>query len=126
MATTFDWKSLLPIIATMGNIAELADPGGAAFVPLTQAAEAALFPLLANIGTGKAVDIQSETMAFYATAIAGWNLAKTKAGLDAATLAKIDQNIASTTDSLNAYFKAGVQFDPAEFTPVTPIVVPTV
>ncbi len=70
------------------------------------------------------MDVRSETMAFYATAIAGWNLAKAAAGLDAAALAKIDMNIASATDSMNAYFAAGVQFNPAEFTPVTPIVVP--
>lgn len=120
----FDWKSLIPILETMGNIAEMAIPGGAPFVPLTEAAENALNPILLKIGTGQSVDIQSETMAFYATAIAGWNLAKTKAGLDAATLAKIDQNIASATDAMNAYFAAGVQFNPAEFTPVTPIVVP--
>lgn len=120
----FDWKTLIPIFETMGNIAELAVPGGAAFVPLTQAAENALNPILLKIGTGQSVNIQSETMAFYATAIAGWNLAKTKTGLDAATLARIDANIASATDAMNAYFKAGVQFDPAEFTPVTPIVVP--
>ena len=124
MANKFDWKSLIPIFETMGNIAEMAIPGGAAFVPFTQASEAALNPILLKIGTGQSVDIQPETMAFYATAIAGWNLYKTKAGLDAATLAKIDANIASATDAMNAYFKAGVQFDPAEFTPVTPIVIP--
>lgn len=120
----FDWKTLIPILETMGNITEMAIPGGAAFLPITQSAESALNPILLKIGTGQAVDVQSETMAFYATAIAGWNLAKTASGLDAATLAKIDANIASATDAMNAYFAAGVQFNPAEFTPVTPITIP--
>lgn len=120
----FDWKTLIPILETMGNITELAIPGGAAFLPLTQSAEAALNPILLKIGTGQAVDVQTETMAFYATAISGWNLAKNVAGLDPATIAKIDMNIKSATDSMNAYFATAIQFNPAEFVPVTPIVIP--
>ena len=120
----FDWKQLIPILETMGNIAEMATPGAAALIPITQAAENALNPILLKIGTGQAVDVQNETMAFYATAIAGWNLAKTKAGLDAETMAKIDMNIKSATDSMNAYFAAAIQRSPTEFVPVTPIVVP--
>ncbi len=120
----FDWKQLIPILETMGTIAEVAVPGGAAFIPITQASEAALNPILLKLGTGQAVDVQTETMAFYATAIAGWNLAKTKAGLDAATIAKIDMNIKTATDSMNAYFAAAIQFSPTEFDPVTPIVIP--
>lgn len=118
----FNWKTdLLPIIETMVNIAEMAVPGAQAFIPLTQAAEAALNPILLKIGTGQPVDVNTEVMAFYATAIAGWNLAKAKAGLDPATAAKIDEYIKAATNAMNAYFAAGQKFDPSEFTPVTPI-----
>ena len=121
---SFNWKSLIPVLETMGNVTEMAIPGAAAFIPLTQAAENAVNPILLKIGTGQSVDVQTEVMAFYATVLAGWNLAKQKTGLDAASIAKIDANIKSATDSMNAYFAAGVQFDQSEFTPVTPIVVP--
>src|SRR5512142_1076536 len=121
---SFDWKTLIPVFETAGNIAELAIPGGAAFAPLTQAVENALNPILQKIGTGQSEDIQTEVMACYGTAISALHLAKTKANIDPALLAKINEYLNATIAAMNGYFAAGKGFDPAEFVPVTPIVIP--
>lgn len=120
----FDWKSLIPVFETAGNIAELAIPGGAAFIPLTQAAEAALNPILMKIGSGQVQDaatINSEVMSFYGAAIAALTLAKQKGGLDQATLDKINGYLQAAQDAAAAWLDASKGFDPSQFQPVTPI-----
>lgn len=115
----FDWKSLIPILETAGNIAELAL--APELIPLTSAAEAALNPILLKVAGGS-VDVQTEVMAFYGTAISALSLAKAKGGLDAATSAKIDEYVAAAQDAMTAYFAAGKGFDPSLYKPVIPIV----
>lgn len=118
----FDWKTLIPIFETAGNIAELAL--APELVPLTQAAEAALNPLLMKIGSGTvttSADVQNEVMAFYGTAIAALNLAKQKTGLDPAVVTKINEYLAASMDGMTAYFAAGQAFNPDNYKPVTPI-----
>jgi len=118
----FDWKSLIPIFETAGNIAELAIPGGAAFVPLTQAAESALTSIIAKLGTAQTTtDITTEVMSFYGTAVAALTLIQQKGGLDAATTAKIEGYVQAAQDGMTAWLKAQSGYDPSAYTPVTPI-----
>ena len=62
-------------------------------------------------------------MAFYGTEIAALNLIKSKT-TDAATITKIEEYIAAANAGAAAYLAAESGFNPSEFTPVTPIVVP--
>jgi hypothetical protein len=119
----FDWKSLIPVFETAGNIAELAIPGGAALIPLTQAAESAINPIIAKIGTAQsAADVTAEVMSFYGTALAALLLIQQKGGLDAATSAKIQEYIQAAQAGMTAWLQAQAGFNPANYAPVTPIV----
>ncbi len=114
-----NWKTVIQVIEVAGNIAELAV--APELIPLTSAAEVALNPIFFKLGSGS-VDVQTEVMAFYATAITALSLIKAKGALDAATSAKIDEYLAATQEAMKAYFVAGQGFDPSLYTAVTPIV----
>ena len=92
----------------------------------TQATQNAANPLLTKLISGTPVNLNTETMAFYATAIAGWNfyLANAKPAPSAEVVAKVNEYIKDTMDAMNAYFAAGLAAPPEINIPVTPIVIP--
>lgn len=128
MATTpvttpakFDWHSLIPIFEMAGNIALVASGVGAPFVPLANAVETALNPLLTTLGSGQKVDVTNEVMLAYGVGIATLTAMKQTTGIDPALLTKIEGYIIAAENASAAYIKAGQGFDPTTFAPVTPI-----
>ena len=125
MATTpvvarFDWKSLIPVLELAGNTAvTVLVPGGAVYASLLAALEQSVNPLLQSIGTKP--DVTNETMAVYGTVIAALNVVKMTKGIDAATLAKVNEYIAAAMDGAAAYLRAGAGFAPGNYQPVVPI-----
>lgn len=117
--TTFDWKSLIPILEAAGNVAELLIPGGAAFAPLTTALENSVNPLLLSIGSGNSGT--QETLAFWATLIGILTALQQNTKLDPAILAKVKEYLVSAQAGLAAYVTAGSGYNPALYTPVAPI-----
>lgn len=120
-AAKFDWHNLIGIFEMMGNVAEAAIPGGAVFIPLTNALEQQfLNPLLMSIGQGKTT-ITNEIMAFYGAAIAALTILKQQTGLDPALLAKISAWILRAQNAMAEWTATGLGFDPTVYTPVSPI-----
>ncbi len=120
-ATTF-WQKLkviLPALEMAGNVALLASGVGAPFEPLVAGLENAANPLLQSIGTQ--ATISSELMTIYATIIGVLTTLKATPGLPAATIAEIDGYIVGAQNGTAAYIQAESGFNPALYTPVTPI-----
>ena len=120
-ATTF-WQKLkliLPALEMAGNVALLASGVGAPFEPLVAGLENAANPLLQSIGTQST--ITSELMTVYATIIGVLTTLKATPGLPAATLAEIDGYVTAAQNGTAAYIQAEAGYNPAAYTPVTPI-----
>ena len=118
--TGFDWKTLLSVIEVAGNTAVgILIPGGAAFAPLLAALENSLNPLLQSIGTKPSVT--SEIMTVYGTLIGILTTLQQVPGLPAATLAKVNEYLTAAQNGTASYLAASQGFNPAMFTPVTPI-----
>ena len=120
-ATTF-WQKLkviLPALEMAGNVALLASGVGAPFESLVAGLENAANPLLQSIGTQ--VTITSELMTVYATIIGVLTTLKATPGLPAATLAEIDGYVTAAQNGTAAYIQAEAGYNPAAYTPVTPI-----
>jgi prefoldin subunit 5 len=118
-SSSFSWKSLIPILETAGNVAEMLIPGGAAFVPLTTSLENAVNPLLLSVGQGNTAT--QEILAAYATLIGILQALQQNTKLDPATLAKVQEYLTSAQAGLTAYITAGSGYNPALYTPVAPI-----
>jgi hypothetical protein len=115
-----NFKTILPAIELAGNVAiSLLVPGGAALAPLLTGLESAVNPLLQSIGTQPTVS--SEIMTVYATIIGVLTTLKATPGLPAATLAEIDGYIVAAQNGTAAYLQAESGYNPALYTPVTPI-----
>ncbi len=87
--TAFNWKSLIPILESAGNVAELLIPGGAAFAPLTAALENAVNPLLASVGQGNTAT--TEVLAAYGAIIGVLTALQQNTKLDPSTLAYVEE-----------------------------------
>ncbi len=118
MATSFNWKSLIPVLEMAGNISTLLIPGGAAFAPLETALENALNPLITSIGTGQSTS--DTVLMVYATFIGVLNALK-QANVAPDVLAKITEYLAACNDAITGYTLAGKGYDPKNYQPVTPI-----
>lgn len=121
-ATTSFWqklKQILPAIEMAGNVALLASGIGAGFEPLVAGLEGALNPLLQSIGSPQTVS--NTLMNVYATIIAVLTTLKQTPGLPAATLSEIEAYITAAQNATAAYVQAQTGFNPANYTPVTPI-----
>lgn len=112
-------KSLLPAIEMAGNVALLATGVGAPFEPLVAGLENAVNPLLQSIGTKPTVS--SEIMTVYATIIGVLTTLKATPGLSADTLTAIDGYIIAAQNGTASYLQAQSGYNPAAYTPVTPI-----
>jgi hypothetical protein len=116
-----NFKTILPAIELAGNVAvSLLVPGGVALAPLLSGLENAVNPLIQSIGTKASVS--SEIMTVYATIIGVLTTLKATPGLPAATLAEIEGYITAAQNGTAAYIEAESGFNPALYTPVTPIV----
>ena len=114
-------KTILPAIELAGNVAvSLLVPGGVALAPLLAGLEGAVNPLLQSIGTKPSVS--SEIMTVYATIIGILTTLKQTPGLPAAMLAEINGYIIAAQNGTAAYMEAESGFNPALYTPVSPIV----
>ena len=114
-------KTILPAIELAGNVAiTLLIPGGVALAPLLAGLENAVNPLLQSIGTKPSV--QSEIMNVYATIIGVLTVLKATPGLPATLLAEINGYIIAAQNGTAAYMEAESGFNPALYTPVSPIV----
>jgi len=122
MATSTFWstlKSWLPAIELAGNVALLATGIGAGVEPLVASLENAVNPLLQSVGTAQPVT--STLMNVYATIIGVLTALKGTANLPPAILAQINEYISAAQDATAAYVSAESGFNPANYTPVTPI-----
>ena len=113
-------KAILPAIEMAGNIALIASGVGAPFEPLVAALEGATMPLIQSIGAPQT--ITSTLMTLYATMIGVLTALKSIQGLPVALLAEIDGYIVSAQNATAAYVQAESGFNPALYTPVSPIV----
>jgi len=124
----FDWHLLIPLFETAGNVAALIAPGGAAFLPLIQAGESALNPILLKIGSGTKPtieDITTDVMGFYGMEIAALALFKQKLGLTPQQVTEVQTYITEIQDAMATWIRLGKAMDPSIFTvSITPIVVP--
>ena len=115
-----NFKNILPAIELAGNVAiSLLVPGGVALAPLLSGLENAVNPLIQSIGTKASVS--SEIMTVYATIIGVLTTLKATPGLPAATLAEIEGYITAAQNGTAAYIEAESGFNPALYSPVTPI-----
>lgn len=112
-------KPLLPVIEQATNVGLLASGFGAPLVPLIAGLETATQGLVQSIGTKQSV--QSEVMAVYGASIGVLGTLKQTPNLPAATLQKINEYILAAEDGTAAYIQAESGFNPANYTPVTPI-----
>ena len=112
-------KPLLPAIELAGNVALMATGFGAAFVPLVTQLENAVNPALQAIGTASTP--QNAIMTIYATIIGVLTVLKSTPGLPQAELAQIDGYLTAAQAGTAAYIQAESGFNPANYTPVTPI-----
>lgn len=112
-------KALLPAIELAGNVALLATGVGAPFEPLVASLEQAVNPALLSIGTGQTVS--STIMTIYATIIGVLTTLKATPGLPADVLSQIDGYITAAQAGTAGYLQAATGFNPANYTPVTPI-----
>jgi hypothetical protein len=112
-------KQFLPAIELAGNVALLATGIGAGVEPLVASLEQAVNPLLQSIGTQQ--PISSTIMTVYATIIGVLTTLKATPGLPAATLSQIAGYIIAAQDGTAGYLQAESGFNPANYTPVTPI-----
>ena len=117
--SSFSWKSLIPILEAAGNVAEILIPGGAAFAPLTTALENSVNPLLLSIGQGNTAT--QEMLAAYGTLIGVLTALQQNTKLAPAVLAKVQGYLTAAQAGLTAYVTAGTGYNPALYTPVTPI-----
>ena len=103
-----NFKNILPAIELAGNVAiSLLVPGGVALAPLLAGLENAVNPLIQSIGTKASVS--SEIMTVYATIIG------------VLTTLKIEGYIVAAQNGTGAYIEAESGFNPALYSPVTPI-----
>ena len=115
-----NFKTILPAIELAGNVAvSLLVPGGVALAPLLSGLENAVNPLIQSIGTKASVS--SEIMTVYATIIGVLTTLKATPGLPAATLVEIEGYIVAAQNGTGAYIEAESGFNPALYSPVTPI-----
>lgn len=116
----FNWQLLVNIAETGANVAEMAL--APELLPLTQAGEAALNPLLAKISAGETVGI-ADVMAFYGTEIAALNLIKSKT-TDPTLITRVEEYLSAANTGATDYLLGAAGLSPSEFIPVTPIVLP--
>lgn len=112
-------KPLLPVIEQAVNVGLLASGFGAPFEPLIAGLESSTQSLVQSIGTKESVE--TEVMAVYGASIGVLTTLKQTPGLPAATLAEVDGYILSAEQGTAAYIQAESGFNPANYTPVTPI-----
>ena len=113
-------KGLLSPIELAANVAiSLLVPGGPALATLLASLEGAVNPLLQAIGTQPSV--AAETMNVYATIIGVLTALKETPGLPAATLTLINGYVIAAENGTAAYLQAETGYNPASYTPVTPI-----
>ena len=113
-------KAILPAIEMAGNIALIASGVGAPFEPLVAALEGATMPLIQAIGAPQT--ITSTLMTLYATMIGVLTALKSIQGLPVALLAEIEGYLTAAQNATAAYVQAESGFNPALYSPVTPIV----
>ncbi len=113
-------KQYEPLIALAVNVGLLASGVGAPFEPLAVGIEQAIKPLLDSAGTPQSVG--SVTMTIYATIIGVLTTLKAVPGLPADILAQIESYLVAAQAGTAAYIQAQSGFNPANYTPVTPIV----
>lgn len=119
--STFDWKTLIPVIELAGNTAiGILIPGGAAFAPLLASLESAINPLLQSIGTKPSTS--TEIMTVYATLIGILTTLQQVPNLPADVLAKVNAYLTAAQNGTAAYLQASSGFNAALYLPVTPIV----
>lgn len=113
-------KSYFPAIELAGNVALLATGIGAGIEPLVASLEASVNPLLQAIGTKPSAS--SEVMTVYGTIIGVLTTLQAVPGLPAATLTQISGYMTAAQAGTAGYLQAQSGFNPANYTPVTPIV----
>lgn len=116
----FNWKSLIPLLETAGNAAELIVPGGAAFEPLTLALENAVNPALLAVGNGNSAT--NEIMAGYGGLIGVLTVLKSNTKLAPADLTKVEDQLIAAGNALSEYMTGLTGYDASAYTPLTPIV----
>lgn len=120
MTSQFDWKSLLGVVELAANTAiTVLVPGGAAYAPLAAGLEAAINPLLQNIGTGSSTS--SQIMTVYGTIIGILTSLKQVPGIPTETLAKIDGYLIAAQNGTAEYLQGQLGYDPTQIAAVTPI-----
>lgn len=111
-------KALLPAIEQATNVALMLTPL-AGFEPLIAGLESAVTPAIQSIGSGQTVP--ATIMSVYAATIGVLETLKATPGLPAATLAEVESYITASQAGVAGYMQAQSGFNPANYTPVTPI-----
>ncbi len=113
-------KPLIPAIELAGNVALMATGFGAAFVPLVQQLENAVNPAIQAIGTPQSTS--NAVTLIYGATIGLLETLKQIPNLSADKIAQIEGYLTAAHAGLAGYFQAQSGFNPANYTPVQPIV----
>jgi len=112
-------KPMIPAIELATNVGLMMTGMGAAVVPLLTALENAVNPAIQAIGTAQTV--ASSVTLIYGTIIGVLETLKLTPNLPATTIAQIEGYVTAAHAGLSGYFQAQSGYDPANYTPVTPI-----
>ena len=119
-----NWATILPLIEGFGNLALVGlQAGGVVPVGSSQIAallETSINNFIAQQQTGTNSTDQT-VMNAYAVLIAGFKAYQIASGSNSALVAKIGEYLGSTEAGLAAYVAAGAGYNPANYTPETPI-----
>ena len=113
--------NLIALFELIANVTLTAIPMTAGFVPLIQALEAAVSPLIASLIAGNAK--QTDVLAGWAAMIGVIETLKKQTNLSPEVLAKLDEYATAAQNGTVAALTAGTKgYDPSQLTPVEPIV----
>ena len=113
--------NLIALLELVANVTLTAIPQTSGFVPLIQALEAAISPLIASLVAGNTK--QTDVLAGYAAMIAVIETLKKQTGLAPDVLAKLDEYATAAQNGTMAALAAGnAGYDPSQLQLVVPIV----
>lgn len=112
--------NLIALLELVANVTLTAIPITAGFVPLVQALEAAINPLIASLIAGNTK--QTDVLAGYAAMIGVIETLKKQTNLAPEVLAKLDEYaIAAQNGTVAALSSGKTGYDASQLTPVEPI-----